>query len=82
MSEWYEAKVTAVAEVGFAELMRDPTCSQYVWFMRGDLIVAPEQPPKMELAITEKLPSHLTKSQLRAWVWERCARVPCLPKES
>lgn len=80
IGNWYEEKITAVASAAFAEMMREPWRRQYVWFTRGDLVAAPDRPPGMEIATPEPIPSDRTREAVRAWIWEKCRRVECLPE--
>lgn len=79
MMKWFEAKVSACAEVAFGEMIRCSTERQYLWFCRGDLICSPDRPPDMELACPEPIPSHRELSFVRYWIRERAYRLPCLP---
>lgn len=78
---WYEAKISAAAEIALSEMKRDPATWLYAWFCRGDVVVAPEQPPGMSIVTPEPVPSNRPLEVVRAWLWERCRRVECLPVE-
>ncbi len=53
----------------------------HIWFKRGSIVAAEEQPEGYELAFNERLPGNKEKDQLQRWVWDRMQRVPCLPPE-
>jgi hypothetical protein len=67
-----------IAKEAHARMMNGET-ELYLWFKTLELIVASEKPEGAELAINERIPSHMTVEQLNYWFAARTGRVPYLP---
>jgi hypothetical protein len=78
---WYEKAISLATD----QFMAQAYCNQwqriYLWCERGDIAAAPDKPDGMELVYAGAVPMNLNRDGVRAWVWEKCRRAPCMPLE-
>jgi len=81
MHAWFEAEVSACADEAHHYLCRvNPWAALYLYATRGNILAAAARPHEgYNLVTGERLPTHLTRDQLRGWIWNLCRRVECLP---
>lgn len=81
--DWLLGEVSARVGEAFERWMRDGTFEfEYVWFRRGGLVIAVDEPAGYELAFKERVPTDRERWALVMWVYDRMRCVPCLPEEA
>jgi hypothetical protein len=81
LHRWFEAEVSLCADSAHDYLCHvNPWGDLYLYATRGSIIVARALPHHGYALVTpERVPGDRTREGLRAWIWERCRRVECLP---
>lgn len=78
---WVWTEATKAERLSLYDRCRNPS-RFYLYYRRGALALAAEQPIGFELGTPEAVPMFANSPGVVAWIADHAARLPCLPQDA